>query len=218
MLADLPPVLGHGADSRLQVELPNQRHASRGAAETVDLAVLARRLRVRLQWSFLPQPPKPMRHPTHVVLLAMSLVIAAASPAFAQDFGRQPDAATQREILAIREQAWRTWFANDTVAFKRIVPELVALGWDGGAWEDRAMTMAAMGEFAKTGMTLASLEFPRNVFQQYGDVVILYTSFTLVLKTPAGQTEQTTGRGTEIFVRRDGRWVHTGWHLDRVGT
>lgn len=150
--------------------------------------------------------------------LALSLVVTAASPAFAQQFGPQPDAATKREILAVREQAWRNWFANDTAAFKRIVPELVALGWDGGPWEDRAMTMAAMGEFAKTGMTLASLEFPQNVFQQYGDVVILYTSFKLVLKTPAGQTDETTGRGTEIFVRRDGRWVHTGWHLDRVGS
>jgi hypothetical protein len=67
-------------------------------------------------------------------------------------------------------------------------------------------------------MTLSQLEFPRNVFQMYGDVVILYTSFRLVLKSPAGQTEETTGRGTEIFVRRDGRWVHTGWHLDKVGT
>lgn len=148
----------------------------------------------------------------------LSLIVAAASPAFAQQYGPQPDAATKREILAIREQAWRNWFANDTIAFKRIVPELVALGWDGGPWEDRAMTMTAMGEFAGTGMTLASLEFPKNVFQQYGDVVILYTSFKLVLKTPAGQTEETTGRGTEIFVRRNGRWVHTGWHLDRVGT
>ena len=153
-----------------------------------------------------------------MVTFALSLVVAAASPAFAQHYGPQPDAATQREILAIREKAWRNWFANDTVAFKRIVPELVALGWDGGPWEDRTATMAAMGEFAKTGMTLASLEFPQNVFQQYGDVVILYTRFKLVLKTPAGETDETTGRGTEIFVRRDGRWVHTGWHLDRVGS
>jgi hypothetical protein len=151
-----------------------------------------------------------------VAAFALSLVVAATSPLGAQNYGPEPDAAAKREILAVREQAWRNWFANDTVAFKRIVPELVALGWDGGPWEDRAQTMAAMGEFAKTGMTVATLEFPRNIFQQYGDVVILYTTFRLVLKTPAGQTEETTGRGTEIFVRRDGRWVHTGWHLDKV--
>ena len=153
-----------------------------------------------------------------IVAVAFVLSFAAASPLTGQDYGPQPDAAAKREILAVRESAWRSWFANDTAAFKRVVPELVALGWDGGAWEDRAQAMAAMGEFAKTGMTLSQLEFPRNVFQMYGDVVILYTSFRLVLKSPAGQTDETTGRGTEIFVRRNGRWVHTGWHLDKVGT
>jgi hypothetical protein len=152
------------------------------------------------------------------IAVAFVLSLAAGSPLIAQDYGPQPDAVAKREILAVREAAWRSWFTNDTAAFKRVVPELVALGWDGGAWEDRAQAMAAMGEFAKTGLTLSQLEFPRNVFQMYGDVVILYTSFRLVLKSPAGQTEETTGRGTEIFVRRDGRWVHTGWHLDKVGT
>ena len=152
------------------------------------------------------------------VAVAFVLSLAAGSPLIGQDYGPQPDAAAKREILAVRETAWRSWFTNDTAAFKRVVPELVALGWDGGTWEDRAQTMSAMGEFAKTGMALSQLEFPRNVFQMYGDVVVLYTSFRLVLKSPAGQTEETTGRGTEIFVRRNGRWVHTGWHLDKVCT
>lgn len=151
--------------------------------------------------------------------LALSVALAVSAPLAAQDYGPAPDGATQREILVLREAAWRTWFANDTIGFKKVVPdELIALGWDGGAWETRAETMAAMGEFAKTGITLASLEFPRNVFQQYGDVVILYTSFRLALRTPSGQTEEISGRGTEIFVRRNGRWAHTGWHLDRVGS
>jgi hypothetical protein len=147
------------------------------------------------------------------------LLVAVAPRLPAQGYGPEPDAATRRTILGIRESAWRTWFSNDTAGFRRVVPdELVALGWDGGAWEDRARTMAAMGEFARTGLTLTALEFPRNVFQQYGDVVILYTSFRVVLRDPAGQTQETTGRGTEIFVRRNGRWVHTGWHLDQVGS
>jgi hypothetical protein len=73
-----------------------------------------------------------------------------------------------------------------------------------------------MEEFATSGQTLKTLEFPRNVFQQYGDVVILYTSFRLVLVDRDGKEAETTGRGTEIFVRRNGRWIHTGWHLDEV--
>jgi Domain of unknown function (DUF4440) len=149
----------------------------------------------------------------------LSVVLAAwAAPLSAQQYGPQPDAGTQREILALRETAWRSWFSNDRAAFEQVVPaELVALGWGGGAWEDRAETMAQMAEFAKGGWTLSILEFPRNVFQQYGDVVILYTRFRVVLTDQAGSIQETTGRGTEIFVRRKGQWVHTGWHLDTVG-
>lgn len=152
------------------------------------------------------------------IVLGFTLLAAAVSPVAAQVYGPEPDAATKREVLAAREAAWRASFTNDTVAFKRVVPDLVALGWDGGPWEDRPQAMAAMGEFAKTGVTLTGLAFPRNVFQKYGDVVILYTSFRLVLKSATGQAEETTGRGTEIFVRRNGRWVHTGWHLDKIGS
>ena len=143
--------------------------------------------------------------------------LALAGPLSAQQYGPQPDAATRREILALREAAWRTWFANDQAGFRAVVPdELVALGWDGGAWGDRAHAQAAMADFARGGMTLATLEFPRNVFQQYGDAVILYTRFRLVLTDSAGQAHETTGRGTEVFVRRSGKWIHTGWHLDTV--
>src|SRR5512134_327207 len=150
------------------------------------------------------------------IALALSLS-ASAVPLAAQEYGPQPDAATRAEILRIREAAWRTWFANDQAGFQRIVPqELVALGWGGGPWEDRGQTLAQMAEFAKSGQAIETLEFPHNVFQQYGDAVILYTRFRLVLKDGAGKLQETTGRGTEIFVRRKGRWIHTGWHLDTI--
>ena len=156
-----------------------------------------------------------MRRFATVLTLGLAL---SASALPAQQYGPAPDAATRTEILALREAAWRTWFANDQAGFQRIVPdELVALGWGGGAWEDRAQTLAQMADFARGGWTVQTLEFPRNVLQQYGDVVIVYTRFRLVLADPAGRREETTGRGTEVFVRRDGRWIHTDWHLDTVG-
>lgn len=146
------------------------------------------------------------------------LLAVAASPLPAQQYGPQPDSATRGEILALREAAWRTWFNNDQAGFQRIVPdELIAIGWGGGPWSDRAQNLAQMSEFAKSGQRLQSLEFPRDVFQAYGDAVILYSTFRLVLVDGAGATEETSGRGTEIFVRRNGRWIHTGWHLDAVG-
>ncbi len=151
------------------------------------------------------------------IALAM-LVSVSASPLSAQQFGPQPDAATRTELLVLREAAWRTWFSNDRVGFQSVVPdELVALGWNGGPWDDRAQTLTRMEEFAKSGQTIESLEFPRNVFQHYDDVVILYSSFRLVLVGAPGKLQETTGRATEVFVRRHGRWVHTGWHLDAVG-
>lgn len=154
----------------------------------------------------------PRLRPTLALMLAMM-----ASPLAAQEFGPQPDADSQREILALRETAWRSWFGNDRAAFQQVVPgELVALGWGGGPWEDRTQTMAQMEAFAKSGSTLVALEFPRTVFQRYGEVVILYTSFRVVVKGAAGNLQETAGRGTEVFVRRDGRWIHTGWHLDTV--
>lgn len=151
--------------------------------------------------------------------LTLSLLVTIlAAPLAAQQYGPQPNAEAQREILAVRESAWRSWFANDRAAFEKAVPaELVALGWGGGPWDDRAGTLVQMGEFSGGGGTLTVLEFPRNVFQQYGDVVILYTRFRVVITDRAGTAQETTGRGTEIFVHRQGRWVHTGWHLDTVG-
>jgi hypothetical protein len=152
------------------------------------------------------------------VLAVLAVLAAVAGPASAGQFGPEPDAATQSEILGLRERAWRTWFSNDQAGFQQVVPaELVALGWGGGAWDDRTATLQRMAEFAKGGQAIADLEFTRNVFQRYGDVVILYTRFRLVLEAPDGALSETSGRGTEIFVRRDGKWIHTGWHLDAHG-
>lgn len=147
-----------------------------------------------------------------------SLVLALTGlPLAAQQYGPAPDSATAAEVLRLREAAWRTWFANDSAGFQRVVPaELVALGWDGGPWQDRAATVRAMAGFATSGLRLTTLEFPENVLQRYGDVIVLYTRFRVVLTDAAGAPSETRGRGTEIFVRRGGHWIHTGWHLDTV--
>jgi len=55
--------------------------------------------------------------------------------------------------------------------------------------------------------------FPETQAQRFGDVVVLYGRFEVVFQS--GGAERTRrGRLTEIFVRRDGKWLHLGWHLD----
>ena len=58
------------------------------------------------------------------------------------------------------------------------------------------------------------LEYPRTEIRLYGDVAILYTTYVFEVESPDGKRETSAGRGTEIFVRRNGRWVNPGWHLD----
>ena len=149
---------------------------------------------------------------------ALTLMSALSLPVAAQNYGPKPDAATTSELLTLRERAWRSWFSNDVSAFKAVVPdELVAMGWSDGPWADRDETLKQMALFAAGGTTLTALSFPENVFQQYADVVILYTRFRLTLRSKEGTENHLRGRGTEIFVKRNKRWIHTGWHLDTIG-
>lgn len=151
------------------------------------------------------------------VLPLLMLLLCQTTPVSAQGFGPKPDAKTRAELLSVRELAWRAWFTNDRAAFVKLVPdELIAIGWDGGPWADRQGSMANMAKFAESGQTISALEFPRTEFQRYGDVVIMYSTFRISLKGKDGKSQEISGRGTEVFVVRNGRWIHTSWHLDQV--
>lgn len=151
------------------------------------------------------------------IIATATLLAVVATTASAQRFGPQPDARTKSALLALRESAWRTWFANDKAGFTKVVPEeLLAMSWGGGPWEDKAQTLAAMDTFAKEGQTLTKLQFPETVFQRYGDVAILYSTYRVELTDKAGKTQEVHGRGTEVFVLRNGRWIHTAWQLDKA--
>jgi hypothetical protein len=51
--------------------------------------------------------------------------------------------------------------------------------------------------------------------QVYGDTAILYSTYTYELERGGARSSQ-SGRVTEVFVNRDGRWVNPSWHMEAV--
>ena len=120
----------------------------------------------------------------------------------------------QDELLSVREAVWRAWFAHDEAALRALVPhETIAMDPDVAAWADRDEILRRSARFSSEGGKLVRLEFPETRMQVYGDVAILYTRFLFETQR-AGERTVTTGRGTEVFVRREGKWLNSGWHLE----
>jgi ketosteroid isomerase-like protein len=118
------------------------------------------------------------------------------------------------EILQVRESVWRAWFANDAKALERLVPaDTIVISSDEVKWKNQADVMRTAAEFQAGGGKLLRLEFPRTEIQRFGDVAIIWTSY-LVETEENGKRVVSSGRATEIFVRRNGEWVNPGWHTD----
>jgi len=119
------------------------------------------------------------------------------------------------ELLATRETAWRAWFAGDVAALGAMLPaDFISYGMTGKELSDRAKALAESRAYAASGGRLERLEFPATSAQRYGDVVVLYSLYEVRLVDGAGKATTLKGRATEVFVRRDGRWLHPGWHID----
>ncbi len=120
----------------------------------------------------------------------------------------------RRDLLAAREAVWRAYFANDVQHLDKVIPaETIAINAGDETWADRQSVLSGAAGFAASGGKLLRLEFPRTEIQTFGDVAILYTTWSYTLEME-GKQQTASGRGTEIFVRRDGQWVNSGWHLD----
>ncbi len=118
------------------------------------------------------------------------------------------------QLLREREAVWRAYFNNDQAALEKVLPaELVGVNAGEEKWVDRSATLVAASQFAQSGGKLLRLAFPRTDIQLYGDTAVLYTTYEYDLEI-GGKRESAAGRGTEIFVRRNGHWVNSGWHLD----
>jgi ketosteroid isomerase-like protein len=119
----------------------------------------------------------------------------------------------KKSLLAAREEVWRAWFANDTSRLTQLIPpELIAIETK-EKWQSREDELAGAKDFAANGGKLVRLEFPQTEIQAYGSTAILYTKFTLETEM-GGKRSALSGRATEMFVLRQGKWVNVGWHLD----
>jgi hypothetical protein len=119
-----------------------------------------------------------------------------------------------RDILIAREAAWRAYFGGDVQTLGDLLPpEFIGISMNEGPFTDRATTLAGARAFKEKGGRLVRLTFPETRAQRFGDTVILYGRYEATIET--GGAERTLrGRLTETFVRRNGKWLHPGWHLD----
>ncbi len=74
----------------------------------------------------------------------------------------------------------------------------------------------ARGRFVNEGAGSFASRFRKRKAQRFGDVVVLYGRYEAVIQS-GGAEHTMRGRLTEMFVRRDGKWLHPGWHLDLTG-
>ena len=155
------------------------------------------------------------------VLMAIVIVISLGRTA-AQESPKEKATAqagslteeVRKQLLDARTTAWQSFFRKDIAVVERILaPELIAIQQNSERWDNRARLIAIAKAIHEQGVQLLRLEFPHTEIQLFGDVAILY--YTYVFETGLnGKSEVDAGRGTEIFVRRDGNWIDVGWHLD----
>lgn len=133
----------------------------------------------------------------------------AASMASLRTLGEE----NKKNLLDAREAVWRAYFANDRSKLEELLPEeLIAID-DGEKWSTREDVFAGAKGFVENGGKLVRLEFPDTQIQVYGYTAIIYTKYLYEISA-GGKQFTRTGRATEMFVRRQDKWLNTGWHLD----
>ena len=151
-----------------------------------------------------------------VAAVALALV-SAALPLSAQVAPRVATtlpAAELKTLEAVRKAVWVDWFSGDTAALRRaLAPELVAISPGTLHWQSLEESIAGSARFKADGGKFLSVAFDSSTVHRFGDAVVMFSHYTVVTAGSQGQRTQ-KGRATEVFVRSNGRWVHTSWHLD----
>lgn len=147
-------------------------------------------------------------------------LVTATAPLAAQAAPRVATTLPPAELAAleaIRKDVWVHWFNGDTAALHRVLgPELIAIGPDTPHWLSLDGTLSGSANFKAGGGRLISVAFDSTTIHRFDHVVVMFSHYAVEMES-GGKPFTQKGRATEVFVRHQGRWVHTSWHLDVAG-
>jgi ketosteroid isomerase-like protein len=139
-------------------------------------------------------------------------VVGALAMLIVSGWAASPD--DRVELLKVREEVWYAWFANDTKRLEALVPQdTIVISSGEEKWKNQADILQSAAKFHAAGGKLIRLEFPRTEIQRFGDVAITYSQYLYETEVD-GKRSLTSGRVTETFVLRHGKWTNPGWHTD----
>jgi ketosteroid isomerase-like protein len=141
-------------------------------------------------------------------------IILMAALSFASTAMLSAQMQNDEQLLRVREAAWRAWFANDTKTLRALVPpDTIVISGGEEKWKHQVEVFQSAADFQSAGGKLIRLEFPHTEVQHFGDVAIVWSNYSLETETN-GKRSVSSGRVSEVFVRRNGQWINPGWHTD----
>jgi ketosteroid isomerase-like protein len=146
-------------------------------------------------------------------ILPVAAISIVLSSSFAQ--AREiPTAAERTELLGVRQLVWESYFSNDQVKLRELIAEdFLTINPGEAHWQNRDEFLAGAKAFVSGGGKLVSLSFSRTEIQRFGDVAVLYSQLQITMESQ-GKRESLNCRSTEVFQKRNGKWVNTGAHVD----
>jgi SnoaL-like domain len=156
-----------------------------------------------------------------IAAFVMLALVSAASPLSAQAAPRIAKTLSGTELAdleVVRKAVWVDWFSGDTASLRKVLgPELVAITTGAPHWESLDESLASSAGFKANGGKLVSVSFDSTLTHRFGATVVMFSHYAVVMET-GGKRQTLKGRATEVFVRSNGRWLHTSWHLDEVAS
>jgi|SRR5579863_1594260 len=122
--------------------------------------------------------------------------------------------ANDAALLQAREAVWRAWFDGDLDTLKRLIPaDTIVMSGGEKEWKHQADVLRSSSDFHAKGGKLIRLEFPHTEVQHFGNVAIMWSSYSVETELD-GKRSSGSSRVTEIFVWQQGAWTNPGWHTD----